>query len=325
MSKNIHIAIGSTCSKPGDIAGNLAQIEAFARQASADGADLILTPELSASGYGPYPEVLATAEPAGQGPIYKGLARMAGQYKVVVLAGFAEAANGKRYLAHYAVWPDGHFVVQRKNRVTINEQPFDTDMVMSYANERDEIGQPLTQPVFQSFEIANVKCAISICADGGVANLNEILAGMDVELLLGPSGAGGRREDRVTTEDLKTPAGRENYAFWLEQTFFPGKDTIKTCMRFARGLAAVNQCGFDGKRLYHIGHGTITTPMGEVAAIVHGLPNLDRQRPMYTHAIVDVENRLWPPREAVARTQAESKAYKKGLQPDCRKDMIDWI
>lgn len=322
--KEIHIGIGSTTSKPGDVAGNLRQIADFARQAKGDGADFILTPELSASGYGPYPEVLATAEPAGKGPIYQGLAQIARDSGVVVLAGFPEAANGKNYLAHYGVWPDGKFIVQRKNRVTINEQPFDTDAVLAYENERDEIGQPIHPPVFTYFEIRGVRCAIAICADGGLANLGPILAANGVELLLNPTGAGGRREDRVTTDELRTAPGRETYAKWLELTFFPGKAGIINCLRWGRAYAGVNQCGFDGKRLYHMGHGTIITPMGEVPSLVHGLANIDRQRPMYTHAVVDVADRLWAPTEAIMHAQADSKAYKKGLDPDCRKDMIDW-
>ncbi len=32
--------------------------------------------------------------------------------------------------------------------------------------------------------------------------------------------------------------------------------------------------------------------MGEVPALIHGLPNLDCQRPMYTHAVVDLEEHL---------------------------------
>jgi hypothetical protein len=32
----------------------------------------------------------------------------------------------------------------------------------------------------------------------------------------------------------------------------------------------------------------IITPMGEVPALIHGLPNLDRQRPMYAHAVIDL-------------------------------------
>jgi hypothetical protein len=57
-------------------------------------------------------------------------------------------------------------------------------------------------------------------------------------------------------------------------------------------MAAVNVCGYDGKKHYHLGHGMIITSMGEVPALIHGLPNLDRQPPMYTHAMINLEERL---------------------------------
>ena len=71
---------------------------------------MLLTPEMSASGYGGYPEVLATAEVAGHGPIYTALAEMARREELVILAGFVELDGEHRYLAHYAVWPDGHLL-----------------------------------------------------------------------------------------------------------------------------------------------------------------------------------------------------------------------
>jgi hypothetical protein len=106
-----------------------------------------------------------------------------------------------------------------------------------------------------------------------------------------PTGAGGERKDRVTTEELRTAAGRQKYLHWLELVFFPGASVI-TCIERRRAMAAVNLCGYDGKKHYHLGHGMIITPMGEVPALIHGLPNLDYQRPMYTHAVINLEEHL---------------------------------
>lgn len=298
MTKPLHVAIASTTSKPGQVAANLDQIEGFARQAAQDGADLLLTPEMSASGYGPYPENLATAEPAGDGLVYRRLHQIASQTGVTVLAGFVEAAGKKRHLAHYAVYPDGHFEVQRKHRVTLAERPLDPGVELippDYEHnppaDPADPGQP-KELAFNIFEIKGVKCAIAICFDGGIEGLWPHLASRGVELLLGPSGAGGRRDQRVDAEELKTEAGREKYAEWLEMTFFPGRRTIMNCLRFGMAHAAVNLAGFDGQRMYHIGHGTIVTATGEVPALIHGLPNLDRLRPMYTHAVIDLDDRI---------------------------------
>ena len=103
--------------------GNLAQIGGLARQAGQAGCDLLLTPELSATGYGGYAEVLALAEPAGDGPVSRPCATWPGKTGWSLLAGFVEAAGEKRYLAHYAVLPRRGFYVQRKHRVTPARKP----------------------------------------------------------------------------------------------------------------------------------------------------------------------------------------------------------
>ena len=294
--KLIHIAIASTTSKPGAVAENLRQITEFAVQAGHDGANLLLTPELSASGYGPYPEVLATAEPAGNGQIFQALAGMARKSGVVVCAGFVEACGDKRYLSHYIVYPDGRFIVQRKNRVMLTERPLDPSGELippdpaHPSGDTSDPGQP-RHPHFNFFEVKGARCAVAICADSGIPGLDDLLEKAGVEVLLVPTGAGGERKDRVTTEELRTEAGRQKYLHWLERVFFPGA-SVTTCIEHHRALAAVNLCGYDGKKHYHHGHGMIITPMGEVPALIHGLPNLDCQRPMYTHAVIDLEEHI---------------------------------
>lgn len=296
--KPFHIAIASTMSKPADVSGNLSQIAEFAKRAGKDGADVLVTPEMSASGYGPYPDVIETAELAGKGPIYLGLAAMAKESGVVVTAGFVEKADAKRHLSHYIVYPDGNFVVQRKHRVTLAERPLDPGVELippDYVNappaDPADPGQPKTLN-FKTFEVKGVRCAMVICMDGGIPSLFDRLRELGVECILLAAGAGGRREDRVTSEELRTEAGRDKYAKWLEMTFFPGKSTVADCIRTGMALAAVNMCGYDGRKQYHMGHGTITTPMGEVPALIHGLPNLDRQRAMYAHAEIDLSEKV---------------------------------
>jgi predicted amidohydrolase len=288
--KSIHIAIASTTSKPGAVADNLRQIAKFAEQAGRDGADLLLTPEMSASGYGPFPEILKTAEVAGRGKIYEKLAKSAEKNNLVICAGFAEANGKKIHISHYVVYPDGKYLVQRKHRVTLAERPLDPSVALSgpgkNPNDKMDPGQPLELD-FKFFEVRRIKCAIAICADSGIEKLDDYLFENKVRLLLVPTGAGGKREDRVTSEDLKTEAGLKKYSEWLEKVFFPGRKSIEDSIKYNRALAAVNMCGYDGKKHYHLGHGMIITPMGEVPALFHGLPNLDRQRPMYTHAVVD--------------------------------------
>ncbi|MEI8195832.1 MAG: carbon-nitrogen hydrolase family protein [Phycisphaerae bacterium] len=289
MSKNIHVAIGSTTSMPGDLKRNLGQIGDFARRAAADGVALLLTPEMSATGYGNYPDVLALAEAAGKGAVYVGLACLAKETGVVICAGFVEANGAKRHLAHYVVYPDGRYIVQRKHRITPVEHPLEPAVELRPV-PGEESGQPV-EVIINCFEVNQVRCAISICADAGIDRLSEILAEKGVELLLGPTGAGGPRAERVTTSELRTAEGLAKYTKILQTVFFVGGGAAD-CIKYRRGLAAVNMCGYDGRKHAHLGHGMIVNPMGEVVGFFHGIPNIDRQRPMYAHAVVDVEERV---------------------------------
>lgn len=279
---DLTIAIGSTYSVPGDTAGNLAQIARFARLAAAHGADLLLTPEMSASGYGGYPEVLATAEPAGDGPIYTALAALAAEHDLVLLAGFVELATGSegehRHLAHYVVWPDGRFAVQRKHRVTPLESPLEPSVEL-YFDDTEEIGHvPEGQARFEVFDIAGARAAIVICADLGVRGLDDILEQAGVDLLLLPTAAGGKRDGSVSTEELATAEGLDTYVSRSEQWAFPS-GAVRSSVRLHRAFAAVNMTGYDGRALYHGGSGSVVDPSGSVEALLPGSPILERQQP----------------------------------------------
>ncbi len=280
MERTLGIAIGSTCSKPGDVHGNLQQIADFAAKARGCGCHLLLTPELSASGYGGYPEVLAAAEIAGQGPIYEALAHMARANNLVVLAGFPEKDGEHIHLSHYAVYPDGRFVVQRKHRVTPLERPL-APSVELYYDDTEEIGHVTPgQEILQVFEIEGVRCALIICADLGLKNLHGLLDERKVDLLLLPTGAGGTMADKVTDALLRTPEGQEQYRNFYNEVLRYG-DGLIDCLRRKRGFVAVNQCGFDGKALYHGGSGSIVSPFGELVALIPGICNVDRARPLF--------------------------------------------
>ncbi|MFN5678142.1 MAG: nitrilase-related carbon-nitrogen hydrolase, partial [Roseiflexaceae bacterium] len=61
MTRMLTIGIASLCAKPGDLAGNLAQLTWAAQQAARAQCDLVLTPEMSATGYGGWPDIVALA------------------------------------------------------------------------------------------------------------------------------------------------------------------------------------------------------------------------------------------------------------------------
>lgn len=281
MDRELGIAIGSTCSKPGDAAGNLAQIGEFCRRAQANGCDLLLTPELSASGYGGYPETLATAEEAGRGPIYKALAAMAAKYGLTVTAGFAEKAGERRHIAHYIVSPDGAYVVQRKHRVTPSEAPFDPAGPLWF-DGREDIGQlEADRAQLNCFSCRGAKCALIVCADAGLLGLNETLSRQGVEVMLLAVGAGGSREDRITNAELSRPGGLERLFELGNNPYFYPADLIRDSIMYRRASAVVNMGGFDGKRMYHGGSGSVVSPCGIIEAHLAGIENIDEMKPMF--------------------------------------------
>lgn len=289
MTRLLTIGIASLTARPGDRAYNLAQITWAAQHAVRSGCDLLLTPEMSATGYGGYPEIVACAERAGDGPIYEHLAALAQRTGVVMTAGFVEDASPMRYLSHYVVYPDGSFVVQRKNRVTPREYPLDP-AVSLFFDDTEEIGHVVAdQAYWQFFHVKGVRCGIVICADLGVKQLHDYFVSQGIELMLLPTGAGGTRAERMTTAEIVTAHGMDRYMHEMRAACFPG-DGIKECITYRRALAAVNMCGYDGKHFYHGGQGSIIDKFGDVHALIPGIANLDRQQSRFACAHIDFDH-----------------------------------
>jgi len=232
---------------------------------------------------------LAHAETAGDGPVFDRLSALARETGVVVCAGFVEKAE-RLHLAHYAVFPDGDFVAQRKHRVTRSEAPLSPAFEQDPPFAFDGTGTP-THLEFRPFTVKSVRCALTICADAGIENLESVLDGLQVDLKLLPTGAGGERKDRVTTAELATPEGLEKFVQMSEAVFWPGAAS-RECLVNRRSQAAVNLIGYDGRRHYHLGHGSIVNALGEVVGFFPGIVNLDRQKPCYGSAWIDADEKL---------------------------------
>lgn len=278
---SLGIALGSTFCRIGDVEYNLAQIAILAGQARRASAHFLLTPELSATGYGPYPEVAALAEVPGEGPIYDGLAAIAKKTGVVVAAGFVEKHAHGPGISHYVVYPDGGFVVQRKFRVTPFESPLVSALHDHVANDWDIEKLDFGTLNFSTFEIQGLKCAVAICADYRIENLHDHLDTLGVRVLFVPTGAGGNVNDRVSASDLQTTEGRAKYMRALENAYFPPAKHVFDCVMHRRAMAAVNQTGWDGRKCAHIGDGSAISPRGEMPILICGVPNLDFQRPAF--------------------------------------------
>ena len=90
----------------GAVEANLAKIEMAASAASAMGATLLVTPEMSIPGYALDAQTARYAEPA-DGPSVQRLKAIAAEKNIALVAGFAEAADGAVYNSAVLVQTDG--------------------------------------------------------------------------------------------------------------------------------------------------------------------------------------------------------------------------
>ena len=113
--KTIHLAAGQIVCRPGDMEGNLRQIETLARQAAQAGARLCLFAEGAITGYVLTPDVLRQAPRADRGPVVERLRRLAAELKIVIAAGTLERSDQAYHVSCFIALPDGQVLVQRKH------------------------------------------------------------------------------------------------------------------------------------------------------------------------------------------------------------------
>lgn len=105
-----------------DVDLNLTEIAALARKASAEGADLVVFPELAVTGLG---DPAASAQPI-PGPVTDRLGELAGQLGLHLVCGLAERAGDTLYNSACLVTPDGDISVYRKTHLTADERSWAT-------------------------------------------------------------------------------------------------------------------------------------------------------------------------------------------------------
>ena len=97
----------------GDIDANLAKIEAAAKEAAAKGAELLITPELSLTGYGAADEFPDLATPA-HGMVTNQLSEIAARHGIAIVAGFAEETHDATFNSAFFTDGKGQTAVYRK-------------------------------------------------------------------------------------------------------------------------------------------------------------------------------------------------------------------
>ena len=108
---------------PGDDTDqNLAEIATLARRASAEGADLVVFPELAVTGLG---DPAMSAQPI-PGPVTDRLEELAEELGLHLVCGLAERAGDLVYNSACLVTPDGDISVYRKTHLTADERSWAT-------------------------------------------------------------------------------------------------------------------------------------------------------------------------------------------------------
>ncbi len=173
----VKVAIAQINSTVGDFAGNRAKIAEFARRAAAEGADIVLTPELSLTGYPPEDLLLRHSFYAKCEEQFKALAsNLADLDGLHVVVGHPIVQEGKRYNAA-SVLHDGEVLGRYRKHELPNDTVFDEKRYFASADE------PLV------FEVKGVRFGINICEDTWFIHAPARARDAGAQVLLVPNGS----------------------------------------------------------------------------------------------------------------------------------------
>jgi predicted amidohydrolase len=263
MTRTLHVAAAQIHSG-GTVDEIIGRMKRQIIGASAAGAELILFAEGSLHGYDYDMDpgiIRAVAEPK-DGPNCRRVAELARQYGITVLAGFFEKDGDHYYNAMLVAPPKGACWTARKHILTQGEQ---RACLTPGEKERSIV------------EINGVRCAIIICADGGIEGLHENLKERGVDYRLCPTGGGGKIADYLHEADLLTPEGRKAYETNRPRVF--KTEAIldeKECPN--AGFTAANALGPVGRQTCHQGHCMIVDNQHVMRAQITGTIVLEHQQ-----------------------------------------------
>ena len=209
--------------RAGDKEFNLRRIRQLISEASEQGVQLAVFPEMCVTGYWHVrnlsrDQILDLAEPIADGPSAMAIIELSNQYDMTVGAGLIELGDdGNLYNSYLVAMPNGEIVVHRKLHCFISEH-------MSSGNE------------FTVFDIPQgTRVGVLICYDNNIGENVRINALAGAEILLAPHQTGGcvspsprcmgaidvglwkdRNENPQAIEaEFRGPKGREWLMRWL--------------------------------------------------------------------------------------------------------------
>src|SRR5215470_16841223 len=172
----------------------LGDIAAWCGRAVAEGAELVLFPELVIHGHCT-PNTADFAEPVPDGPSVQLLIALARQHRLVVSAGLSERDRDTVYNTQVLVGPHGYIGKQRKLHLS-----------------RDEVMHYTPGLTLDVFDVGKCKVGTSICYDTEFPELPRILALRGAEVLLMPHASRDKQwEDTPESEAAARRFMRDSY------------------------------------------------------------------------------------------------------------------
>jgi len=170
--RDIKIAAAQFEARDGDKQYNLGRIEALARRAVQQGAEIVSFHECCICGYTFLQDLSREAleelaEPVPGGPSTRRLIELAGQFGVPLLAGLIERYDGKLHNTYLAVAPQGFVAKFRKLHTFISPH-------LSWGDE------------FVLFDLCGIRCSILICYDNNLVENPRIVALEGAEVVFAP-------------------------------------------------------------------------------------------------------------------------------------------
>lgn len=223
----MRIAVYQMPSALKDVESNLARIARAAEAAAAMGADLLVTPELSAVGY-PLGDDAASVAETSDGPLVGNLQALCERVGLSIVAGFAERAGERVYNSAVLAQPGSPRRVYRKCHL--------------YGDLERQAFTP-SDCLPEVFDIGGFKASMIICYDVEFPEMVRSAALAGAELLIVPTALVVSANNRRVAEQLVPTRAMENHIF----------------------IAYADLAGGDGVYEYQ-GHSTVVGPDGAFLA-----------------------------------------------------------
>jgi len=157
----------------GETAANVARSIELVEQAAAQGARLVVLPELANTGYmfDSREEAYALAEAVPEGPSSQAWIALAQRLGIYLVAGIAERAGGRLYNAALVAGPDGYLGTYRKLHLWGDENLY---------FEAGDLGLPV-------FDTELGRIGVAICYDGWFPEVYRLLAVRGADIVAVPT------------------------------------------------------------------------------------------------------------------------------------------